>query len=42
MKNLMILKGVYMMKRTLPEIAIALIVVRPGSAQTQLVLVDNT
>lgn len=31
-----------MMKRTLPEIAIALVVVRPGSVQTQLVLVDST
>lgn len=30
------------MKKTLPEIAIAVVVIRPGSAQTQLVLVDNT
>jgi hypothetical protein len=30
------------MKRTLPEIAIAVVVIRPGSAQTQLVLVNNT
>lgn len=31
-----------MMKKTLPEIAIAVVVIRPGSAQTQLVLVNNT
>ena len=42
MKYVLMLKGIYMMKRTLPEIAIALIVIRPGSAQTQLVLVENT
>ena len=30
------------MERTLPEIAIALIVVRPGSANSQMILVDNT
>lgn len=30
------------MTKILPEVAIALVVVRPGSAESQLVLVDNT
>lgn len=30
------------MVKTLPEVAIALVVVRPGSAESQMVLVDNT
>ena len=30
------------MVKTLPEVAIALVVIRPGSAESQLVLVDNT
>ena len=30
------------MKKELPEIAIGLVVVRPGSADSQMILVDNT
>jgi hypothetical protein len=30
------------MTKILPEVAIALVVVRPGSAESQMILVDNT
>lgn len=30
------------MKKILPQIAIALVVVRPGSADSQMIIVDNT
>lgn len=30
------------MEKILPQIAIALVVVRPGSANSQMILVDNT
>jgi len=30
------------MEKILPQIAIALVVVRPGSADSQMILVDNT
>lgn len=30
------------MTKILPEVAIALVVVRPGSASSQMILVDNT
>lgn len=30
------------MEKILPEIAIALVVVRPGSANSQMILINNT
>lgn len=30
------------MTKILPEVALALVVVRPGSANTQMILVNNT